>query len=211
MRPFDADMRLRSEEWTVETVSLATARNLVRRYHYAKGGANTATHVHGLFRRGEMGHCYGVAWWIPPTRTAAGAWWPVPEEVLSLSRLAIAPEAPKNAATFLLARSVKMLGRRWKCLITYADTWRGHTGGIYRAAGWEYLGTTAPEATFTKNGVLIARKAGPRCRTRAEMAEMGCIYEGDFAKHRFRLVRTRLPATSKELFSDDEAVRGGVL
>ena len=82
--------------------------------------------LHGLYRRGEWlgAPCYGVAWWIPPTRSAAAAWWLDPDEVLVLSRLVIIPGTPKNAATFLLMRSVKMLDPRWKCLLTYADTWQ---------------------------------------------------------------------------------------
>lgn len=101
------------------------------------------------------------------------------------------PEAPKNAATFLLMRSVKMLDPRWKCLITYADTWQGHTGHIYKAAGWEYLGLTKPERTYLINGQMVARKAGPRTRTHAEMLELGAEMVGSFEKHRYRLIRDK--------------------
>lgn len=183
--------RLKKSEWEVLPVDISTARELVETYHYARGASNTATAIHGLFRKGEWfpAKCYGVAWWIPPTRKAAAAWWPNPDEVLTLSRLVIVPESPKNAATFLLMHSVKMLDIRWKCLLTYADTWQGHTGGIYRAAGWEYLGLTKSKPVFLINGRMRATKAGPRTKTYSEMEAIGAIRVGDFAKHRFRYVR----------------------
>ncbi len=188
----DYSGRLKKSEWEVRSVSLHRARAMVKKYHYSKGGSNTATAVHGLFRKEEWfgARCYGIAWWIPPTRSAAAAWWHEPEEVLVLSRMALSPDAPKNSATFLLMNSIKMLDARWKCLLTYADTWQGHTGHIYRAAGWEYLGLTKPERTYVIGGQMVARKAGPRTRTHTEMVELGADMVGVFEKHRYRLVRS---------------------
>lgn len=183
--------RLRKSDWEVRPINISEARAIVEKYHYARGASRTATAVHGLFRRNEWfgAQCYGVAWWIPPTRNAAAAWWMDPDEVLSLSRLVIVPGVPKNAATFLLMNSVKLLPTRWKCLLTYADEWRGHTGGIYRAAGWEYLGLTDVKAVFTVNGRMRAIKSGGHTKTYAEMAAMGAVMVGKFRKHRFRYVR----------------------
>ena len=183
--------RLKKREWEVRPMPIYEARPIVEKYHYARGASNTATELHGLYRRGEWfgARCYGVAWWIPPTRSCAAAWWPNPDEVLVLSRLVIVPGTPKNAATFLLMRSVKMIDPRWKCLLTYADTWRGHTGHIYKAAGWEYCGMTKPEPCYLINGRMVARKAGPRTRTHDEMIKLGASMIGNYQKHRFKLER----------------------
>ena len=185
----DFSSRLRCADWTVRTVELATARRLVEEHHYARGGSNTATFRHGLFPVTAMfeEECVGVAWWIPPTKSAALATYPQNwQGVLSLSRLVVAPGVPKNACTFMLSRSMKLIDRkRWPCLVTYADEWQGHTGGIYRAANWTAAGTTKPEATFQLNGVMIARKAGPKTRTRAEMEALGAVMIGRFAKAKF--------------------------
>ncbi len=179
--------RLRASEWFVAPCSLDQATALVEQHHYARGGANTGT-THGLYQRGTF-EPVAVAWWIPPTRTAAAAWWSEPEQVLTLSRMVIEPGVPKNAATFLLMRSVRMLDPMWRCLLTYADTWQGHTGHIYKAAGWEYLGLTEPERTYVIDGRMVARKAGPHTRTHAEMLALGAECIGSFAKHRYRYVR----------------------
>lgn len=181
--------RLRKVDWEVRPVSIDLARRMVRKHHYAKGASNTATHLHGLFLRGEIfdEQCRGIAWWIPPTRSAAEATFPGRwQEVLCLSRLVILPDVPRNACSFLLARSRKMINRNvWPCLVTYADEWRGHTGAIYRADNWVYVGKTRPEATFQINGRMVSRKAGPHTRTLDEMTSLGAVMVGSFAKHKF--------------------------
>ena len=181
--------RLRKADWEVRPVCLEFAQRLVAANHYARGGSNTATYLHGLFRCGEIfdEQCQGVAWWLPPTRSAAEATFPERwQGVLCLSRLAILPGVPANACTFLLARSRKLIDRAaWPCLVTYADEWRGHTGAIYRADNWRYEGLTKPQRTYQINGRLVARKAGPRTRTHIEMLALGAEMVGSFAKHKF--------------------------
>lgn len=184
---------LRAEDWLVRTIDPMYGRALIARYHYAGGAANTATACHGLVNR-DTRAVSGVAWWMPPTRDAASAHWSNPEEVLALSRLVILPGVPTNAATFLLMRSVAALDERWKCLVTYADTERGHTGGIYKAAGWEDRGLSKPSDVWVDaQGRRVARKRGPRTRTHDEMRQLGYTLLGYFAKHRFRFVRRRFP------------------
>lgn len=182
--------RLHSNEWEVRPmVDLSIAHALVEQHHYAGGAANTATYLHGLFRKDAFWEteCMGVAWWIPPTKSAALATYPTRwEGVLALSRLVIMPGVPKNACTFLLARSRKLIDRQaWPCFVTYADDWQGHNGGIYRADNWQYWGKTKKERTYILNGRMIARKAGPKTRTHAEMIALGAELVGSFAKHKY--------------------------
>lgn len=188
-----ADVRLRKNEWTVRDVDISVARRLVESEHYAAGASNTATYLHGLFREGDIfqEQCVGVAWWIPPTRSAAEATYPENwRGVLALSRLAIRPEVPANACTFLLSRSRKLIpSETWPCLVTYADQWRGHTGAIYRADNWQYCGVTKPERTYQIGGRMVARKAGGHTRTHGEMLDLGAEMVGLFSKHKFIMVR----------------------
>lgn len=198
---------LRASDWLVKSLDPMVGRALVARYHYAGGTSNTVTGCHGLIER-SSGHIKGVAWWIPPTKGAAEAclrgnadlgaadvsgvhdW----QGVLSLSRLVILPGMPTNAATFLMMRSAALLDACWPVLATWADTERGHEGGIYKAAGWEYLGLSVPTPVWVDaDGVRVAKKAGPKTRTIAQMRELGHVFLGNFAKHRFRLVRRKFP------------------
>lgn len=192
-------LRLDKREWLVDTIDLGQAKSLVARLHYAKGGSNTATFRHGLFRRqGWPLFPMGAAWWIPPTRAAAAAttdgdW----RRVLALSRFVLDPDVPKNGASYLLARSVRLIKRTraWDVLVTYADEWQGHLGTMYLAAGWEYVGLTKAERVYVLNGRMVARKAGPRTRTHAEMLALGAECAGSFAKHKF-IKRLSSPAVN---------------
>jgi hypothetical protein len=193
-----------ASEWYVGDCPLDLARELIRDHHYAAGTSNTATHVHGLYREGRgTSGIGGVTWWIPPVAVGK-ATWPHRDEVLSLSRMVILPDIPKNAATFLLARSAKLVGPAWKCLVTYADTWRGHTGAIYKAANWEDLGLTTPEAVYVLDGRMLSRKRGNRTRTHAEMIAMGAEFLGRFPKHRFRLVRPAARSKPTRFYKQDQ-------
>ena len=186
-------MRLRKIDWDVRPVDIAVARRMVEANHYAAGASNTATYLHGLFRASEIfdEQSQGIAWWIPPTRSAAEATFPQNwQGVLCLSRLVILPGVPKNACTFLLARSRRLIDPKiWPCLLTYADEWRGHTGAIYRGDNWTYCGETKAERTYCIKGRMTARKAGGKTRTRAEMLELGAEIVGSFTKHKFIRIR----------------------
>jgi hypothetical protein len=185
--------RLRKSDWTVRDVEISVARRMVEKYHYARGASNTAVYLHGLFKKGEIfqEQCCAVAWWIPPTRSAAKATFPQRwQGVLALSRLVVMPEVPKNACTFLLARSRDLIDSAvWPCLVTYADDWRGHTGSIYKADNWQYVGKTKPERTYQIDGRMVARKAGGNTRTHAEMLALGAQMVGSFSKHKFVMIR----------------------
>lgn len=184
---------LRREDYTVRRVTRAVAADLVAEHHYAGGGPNTGVYFHGLFRADSL-ECLGVAWWLPPTRVAAESVAPDGHDwrrVLSLSRLVVHPDVPTNGASFLLGRSEREIRAegKWTCLVTYADTWRGHTGAIYRAANWEYIGLTKGDAVWIdENGRMVARKRGPRTLTKSEMLERGYVRLGVFPKHKYRKV-----------------------
>lgn len=186
------DDRLRKKDWDVRPIDLLTARHLVNMYHYAQGATNTRVYTHGLFKKTDdfmESNCLGVAWWLPPTKNAAIATYPEGDwrNVLSLTRLVVAPDVPKNACSFMLANSIKLIDDRWKCLVTYADTWQGHKGTIYKATNWEYMGETKPSPVFqNESGKMMGRKRGKKNYTKIEMSELGFNEVGKFLKHKFR-------------------------
>jgi hypothetical protein len=165
----------------------------VREHHYAKGASNTSVHAHCLVRARD-GHVVGAALWMPPTARAAKG---LAErelgtrdrhrEVLALSRLVVAPGEPQNAATLLLGASERLVRRdpRWALLVTYADTGRGHAGGIYKATNWREAGVTVPTTTWLDpDGKQVALKA-KRTRTVAEMKAKGLTRGPKTVKLRF--------------------------
>lgn len=183
------DNRLDRHDWFVAPCPLKQAQEFIRANHYARGGSNTAVYTHGLFRHGDD-TLYGVVWWLPPTRVACESvdkerW----KQVLSLTRMAVLPGVPKNACTFMLAKSIKMIRKdaRFVALVTYADESQGHTGGVYRAANWDYVGRTGPYPRWLDvTGKQVAPKA-TKNRTKAEMEALGHTKVGSFYKHKYVL------------------------
>lgn len=178
---------LRRGQWIVEDVSQQSAVEMVERLHYAQGAPNTSVARHGLFRADRITPD-GVAMWLPPTPTAArsvaGNEW---RGVLALTRLVIDPDVPKNGASFLLGASMQLLDRdRWPWLLTYADSSHGHTGAIYRATNWTYLGPWPAGDTWQgPDGEQRGRKRGKRNLSVAEMTELGFTKRPQAVKHKY--------------------------
>lgn len=185
MKPYAG--RLQSKDYSVESISYRSAYDFVEEFHYAKGMSNTCVFAHGLFD--DLGALVGVAVWLCPTQRVCktvdpDSW----KRVISLSRLAIHPNVPKNACSFLMSRSIALIRKdgRYRSLVSYADTARGHTGLIYRASGWSYMGMTVATPLWIDpiSGKMHGIKA-TRTRTVDEMRAKGFEFKGRFPKHKF--------------------------
>jgi hypothetical protein len=64
------------------------------------------------------------------------------EDVIELRRLCCIDDTPINTESFFISRTLKMLKDDWKkgIVVSYADEEYGHTGTIYKASNFEYLG-----------------------------------------------------------------------
>lgn len=61
--------------------------------------------------------------------------------LFELSRVVVQTKA-KNAASFLIANSLKMLDPKPCAVVSYADMEQSHCGIIYQATNWVYTGST---------------------------------------------------------------------
>ena len=181
------DKLRKADGWTVQRIAHRDGRTFIAEHHYAKGAANTSTLAAGLFD--PAGRLVGVALWMPPTAGVVG--WARRQHAstapVMLSRMAILDEVPSNAASFLLARSLRLLRTQgYDLAVTYADPLHGHDGHVYRAAGWTQDGAAAARTTWADpNGVQRCPKVGPRNLTVAEMTALGWTRRKGKAKPRF--------------------------
>lgn len=160
--------KFRACDYEVKEIHISMAKKFIERHHYSRSMSNTGTHLHGLYLRNGI-QLLGVAAWLPPTKVAAMTvnernW----RRVVGLSRLAVHPLVPKNGASFLLGASERLIKdeQKWVSLVTYADEFCGHTGAIYRAANWEYVGRMKPQPRWEDDeGRQIAKRA-TRTRTK---------------------------------------------
>ena len=197
----------RRGDYVTRMIPHATAVALIVSHHYAGGAPNTAVYSFGLVRLGVV---VGAAIWIPPTRPCAesvdrGNW----RHVLSLSRLALAPGEPKNAASVFIGAMVRAIrnGGRWCSLVTFADESQGHTGTIYKATNWTYVGLTKPEPRWVDADGRQVSRLSTKSRTAAQMDALGHRMVGSFAKHKFVMHLRSNPAPNgqTELFAKTRA------
>lgn len=97
---------------------------------------------------------------------------------------------PKNGASFLLSQSIKAISKdkKWASLVTYADERQGHTGTIYHATNWQYIGKMKGSMAWIDpaTGRQVSIKA-TKSRTKKDMLALGYEPVGVFQKHKFVL------------------------
>lgn len=67
-------------------------------------------------------------------------------DVLELRRLCCIDDTPKNTESYFIGKTLRWLRNNTavKRIVSYADPHHNHTGVIYRASNFTYLGRTAP-------------------------------------------------------------------
>jgi len=144
--------------WVQETTFNHTVRKFLKRWHYSDYVNIQAKHTFCLFREGNFGipEMVGVCVYTRPAGPTAGqSYYPeAPDKVLELRRLCLIDETPKNAESFFVSRSIKWLKQNtdWEFILSYADMEQGHSGVIYRASNFEYLGVTGAGKTLEVDG-----------------------------------------------------------
>lgn len=204
MRP-----KIRAAEWRVIPVPMATAEQLVERYHYSHSGSSAVVFAHGLIRNGHS-RCWGVAWWIPAPKLSVDKFNPGKyRTTLILHRLVCDPFAPSNAASFLLGRSIRLIEQRGKhdMLLTYADTAQGHDGTIYQATNWDYYGLSEPTAVWVdQDGAQVSAYQQGHILSHTEMRALGYSLIGYYPKHVYTMaLKTRAQVVQMPMFAEGAA------
>lgn len=114
----------------------------------------------GLLQGDELIGC--VIWGKPaspwPCRGICG-----PEEaghVLELTRLWIDDKSVKNAESFLIASSIKMLPEKYDILLSYAEIQQGHVGVVYQATNWLFTGMSDKHLEWWLDGKPLKHSRG---------------------------------------------------
>lgn len=141
-----------------ETSFNPTVRKFLKKWHYSDYVNIQAKHTFCLFREGNFGipEMIGVCIYTRPAGPSAGqSYWPqAPDKVLELRRLCLVDDTPKNAESFFVGWSIRWLKKNtdWEYIISYADEEQGHSGVIYRASNFKYLGKTSPGRSLEVDG-----------------------------------------------------------
>jgi hypothetical protein len=138
----------------VEQASAAEVGPLILREHYIHSMPAAATHCFAVRLHGALVGAAIITLGSAQAHTLLrGA---RPGDVLTLARLWLADHLPAHSESRVLAVTVRLLRGETnaKALVTFADPRAGHSGTIYRAAGFLYLGTSRPDTYFEVDGRL---------------------------------------------------------
>ena len=141
-----------------ETSFNSTVRKFLKKWHYSDYVNIQAKHTFCLFKEGKFGipELIGVCVYTRPAGPSAGqSYYPQnPDKVLELRRLCLIDDTPKNAESYFVGKTLRWLKKNtdWEFVLSYADEEQGHTGVIYRASNFKYLGKTKPGKTLEVDG-----------------------------------------------------------
>ena len=113
--------------------------------------------------------------------------------VTELTRLWIADITPKNAESFLIGRTLKMLPEHKNIVVSFEEIRAGHVGTVYQATNWLYTGMSDRHVEWRIDGVE-SKKHG-----RHLFDEYGGI-EGAKLALGERLVRAERPRKHRYIF-----------
>lgn len=140
------------EHYEVHPIDSSTALAVVVKNHYLHRSA-PASHCYGLFD--EMLNLVGVAIYGIPASPSLCRGLAGEEEathVIELTRLWIADWTPKNAESFLISRSLKLLPQEKDLVVSFAEIGAGHVGTIYQATNWLYTGLSDRHVEWILDG-----------------------------------------------------------
>ena len=137
-------------DFIVEEIPRKSVVKFIEKHHYSHNvnGVQSLYH-YGLFREGNFGipKMIGAMMYAHPSMPATAAKYnPInPDKCLELRRLVCIDDTPKNTESYFIGQSFKLLKRDtdMEVIVSFADQHHGHTGVIYKATNFDYLGETA--------------------------------------------------------------------
>lgn len=143
------------QDYQVKQVSRADIKDFIETYHYSNSiNGCIADYCFALYSPG--GEMVGAIFY---GRMAMANQWKrfsdVPDNVIELRRLCCIDDTPRNAESFLIGRSLRLLRRLWNnrgIVVSYADKEYGHQGTIYKASNFEMVGEVKGANVIYWNG-----------------------------------------------------------
>ncbi len=149
------------KDWYVQKEDRSTVSDFIEKWHYSKSiNGCIADYCYSL--RDNDGNMKGALFY---GRLAMANQWKrfgdSIDDVIELRRLCCVDDTPKNAESFLIGRSLKKLTKDWggKVVVSYADAEYGHSGTIYKASNFKYLGHKKGAKVIVHGGKTYHDKA----------------------------------------------------
>lgn len=142
----------------VKRINKLTAKNFYAKWHYLGKTGFISTDNYGAYYDGRL---VGSISYGSPNATEMKGYFDRRHQRgwFEIKRLALTDECPKNSESRFISISLRLLRKTSKVvgIVTLADSWVGHTGTIYKATGFKYLGLSKPKKDFFINGKIQQR------------------------------------------------------
>jgi len=147
------------KNFTVEEVPRKSIVKFIEKHHYSHNvnGVQSLYH-YGLYTEGNFGipKMIGAMMYAHPSMPATAAKYnPInPDKCLELRRLVCIDDTPKNTESYFIGKTFKLLKQTTdkEVIVSFADQHHGHTGVIYKATNFDYLGETKPGRILMVDG-----------------------------------------------------------
>lgn len=138
--------------------SHAAAKYAVEKWHYSRTMPVSKSAKVGVWEGRLFIGCVLFAWGANPSMAQTVGLRMT--ECAELVRVALREhQSPVSRIVAIAFRLMRRQSPGLRAVISYADPYHGHHGGIYQAGGWVYLGLTQPEQRFIHNGKMLQRRA----------------------------------------------------
>tara|TARA_R110000850_G_scaffold223373_1_gene349077 strand:+ start:225 stop:812 length:588 start_codon:yes stop_codon:yes gene_type:complete len=151
---------MKVKSFTVRRVLRSEVRDFIETNHYSKSiNGCIADYCFAMFNGEDM---IGAAFF--GRMAMAGQWKRFSDKesnVIELRRLCCIDETPKNTESYFIGRMLRWLKKNTDIhiVVSYADAEYGHSGVIYKASNFDYLGKSKGARVIMHNGRRYHDKA----------------------------------------------------
>ena len=141
------------KDFVVAPTSLSMTKDFIEKWHYSKNvNGLTISQVFGLFYESNLigAMIYGplamASYWKKYASTES--------KVVELKRLCCIDDTPKNTESYFIGKTLRWLKQNttFELVVSYADTFYGHGGTIYKASNFKHVGMTAKGKVIDYDG-----------------------------------------------------------
>ena len=153
---------LKVTDFIVEPVERRIISKFIEKHHYSHS-VNGVQHIQcfAMFREGRFGfdkEMIGAAMYCYPSMpSTAKKYNPInPDRCWELRRFCCIDDTPKNAESYFISQCHKWTRQNTniEVIVSFADLEEGHSGVIYKASNFHYLGQTSGGSKLMVDGVL---------------------------------------------------------
>jgi len=141
--------RIQAMSLTLKWTNAKTARFACENWHYSKTIPVSKSAYIGVW---EQDRFVGVVIFSHGACLSIGNQYKLDRnEIVELTRVAL--RAHKNKTSKIISIAIRLIRSKFKkirMLVSYADTNENHTGIIYQATNWVYVGETSPELLYKR-------------------------------------------------------------